>query len=168
MKTTYEHTFPFSKKFLLEQYSSKDFYEARIKIDGIQNSKLLNFKEKGAETTFQIDREVEIRTHSAPKFIQKIADKFVGDSALLSTQITWNKDKASGLNIIQAKGVPVSVTIKFLIKEISSDKAVIKSEMEINAKIPIVGKQLEKFMLPKAEKVMIKDFEKAEEYFQTL
>lgn len=168
MKTIYEHTFPYSKQFLLDQYSSKSFYEARIEIDGIENSKVLNFKEKGMETTFQIDREVEIRTHGAPKFIQKIADKFVGDSALISTQITWHKDKGTGLNVIQAKGVPVSVTIKFLIKEISSKKSVIKSELDISAKIPIVGRQLEKFMLPKAEKVMIKDFEKAEEYFKTL
>lgn len=168
MKSAYEHTFSFSKKFLLDQYRSKEFYEARIKIDGIENSKVSNFKEKGAETTFQIDREVEIRTHSAPKFIQKIADKFVGDAAHIITQVSWNKDKGIGLNTIQAKGMPLVVTIKFTICEISDNKALIKSELDINAKIPIVGKQLEKFMLPKAEQVMIKDFIKAEEYFKSL
>jgi len=168
MKKSYDHILPFSKEFLLDQYASKEFYEARIKMDGIEGSKIIDFKQAGSETSFRIDREVEIRTHSAPRFIQKFADKFVGESAIISTVVSWNKEKAIGVNSIQAKGVPVSVAIKFRLSDISENETLFKTDLDISAKIPIVGKQLEKFIMPKAAKVLDKDFERAIEYFKIL
>jgi hypothetical protein len=168
MKLKNEYIFNFSKDFLLDQYSSQAFYEARMEMDEIENANISSFTQKGSITSFEIDRVVEIHTHKAPKFIQKIADSLISDNVHIVTQVLWDKKRSRGHNHIKPQSVPISVEIIFNLEEISDTETRVKTDLEINAKIPIVGKRLEKFILPKAEKVLLKDFEKAVEYFETI
>src|SRR5690606_12315250 len=113
-----------------------------------------------SEVIIEISRNTQIKTDKLPGFIRKIVDNLVGNSATIFTRILWNKKTGEGSNMIGARGVPVTVNIKYHLTEKSASKCIIRAELDIQAKIPIVGKQLEKFMLPKAESALKKDFER--------
>lgn len=168
MKSKVEFVFDFPVQFLMEQYSSKTFYEARMEIDGITDARITSFEKKGGKTSFSIERHVEMRTDSAPKFIRKITDTLIHDAVLITTAGVWDSKKQHGSIEIKAQGVPVSVDIEFQFLPEHENSTRVKTMMEVNARIPLVGKQLEKFMLPKIEKLVVRDFEKAVEYFKML
>ncbi len=167
MKTHVEYIFKTSQKNLLAQYTSKDFYQNRFEQEEL-DSTITRFEQKGANTLIEIERQAEIRTDKLPGMLKKVVDKLVGNSASIITTVKWNSDNASGSHVIQAKGVPVRANINFKLLEKSADQCLAKVELDISASIPVVGKQLEKFMLPKAEKALKNDLEKTAQYLQSL
>ncbi len=168
MRSKLDYLMNFPADFLIEQYSTKAFYEARMKMDGIEDADIVLFESDGNKTRYCIERHVEMQTDRAPKFIQKIADNLVKGAVTVRTQGEWDKKKLTGINQIHADGMPVNVNIDFKFIPEGDSSTRIKAEMEIKARIPIVGKQLEKFMMPKMERVMVKDFDKVSEYFKSL
>jgi len=168
MKTKVEQLINLPLKTVLTQYTSKDFYQKRLELEGIQGSKMTRFEEKGANTLIEIQRETEIRTDKLPGLLKKTIDKLVGKSANIITTAKWNRDTAVGVNTVHAQGVPISSTITFKLLEKSPKLCLVKAELEVSAKIPLIGSQLEKFMLPKAEKALQRDLQKTADYLQGL
>lgn len=167
MKTNVEHIFKLSKASLIEHYSSKALYENRFKQDGVDNYNFTRFENDAAHCLIEVSRQVDIQSDKLPKLLKKVVDN-LGSSAKVITEIQWDKKKAQGSYKIFAHGMPVHSNIRFQIIEKSAQQCVVKAELDINAKIPIVGKQLEKFMLPKAEKALKRDLEKTAAYLESL
>lgn len=164
MKTRIKHTFPIEPQALLALYSSREFYEDRFKADGIENYTITRFEENGRETIIEIEQDIEIKTEKLPRFMRKIVGNLAGDSTTVTTQTVWDKQKHTGSHRINTSGIPINVNISFELSEAAKDSCINQVNLEIKAKIPIVGKQLEKFMLPKAEKSLKRDLEKTAEY----
>ena len=168
MKTKFNYPFSFSKELLLEHYTSKEFYTERMKSEGIEDAKIVSYENSDAGMSLEMKREVEIRTDNAPKFVQKVVDKFISGHAAISTYVFWDKKTAIGSMEIDSGGMPGEVEIKFNIIETGENSSEMQGELKFRVNIPVVGKRLEKFALPKIEKVIIKDFDKAREYFESL
>ena len=168
MKTEVEHAFKIPQEFLLAQYTSPQFYQARAEQDKVEGFSLSNFKEQGAQVTFDIDRVIVVKTDKLPKIFKKVIERLAGDSTVISTKVEWEKENARGYNLIRAKGVPIVVEVNFEVKRKSDSECVNKVRVAIKVNIPLIGKQLEKFMLPKIEKGVKKDLEKSEAYLLSL
>lgn len=168
MKTKTEQIINLPLKSVLAQYTAKEFYQNRLELEGIEGSSITRFEQKAEKTLIEIQRHTEIKTDKLPGMLKKAIDKLVGSSANIVTTAKWNKDTASGINTIQAQGVPIRSTITFKLSEKSPKQCLVKAELEVQAKIPIIGGQLEKFMLPKAQKALQKDLQKTAHYMQAL
>lgn len=168
MKTKIEQIINLPLKTVLDQYTSKEFYQKRLELEGIQGSKITRFEQKGSTTLIEIQRETEIKTDKLPGLLKKALDKLLGDSTNIVTTAKWNHDTAVGVNTVQAHGVPIFSTITFKLSEKSPKQCLVKVEIEINAKIPIIGGQFEKFMLPKAERGLQRELQKTADYLQSL
>src|SRR5690606_35951199 len=123
--------FDFPVDFLMEQYSSKTFYQARMEIDGIADARITSFEKKGSKTSYSIERHVEVRTDSAPKFIRKITDTLIHDAVLITTQGVWDSKNKIGSNEIKAQGVPVFVDVEFQFLPEGENSSRVKALMEV-------------------------------------
>jgi len=168
MKTKVEQIINLPLKAVLEQYTSKEFYQKRLDLEGIQGSKITRFEKKGLNTLIEIQRETEIKTDKLPGLLKKAIDKLVGDSANIITSVKWNHETAIGVNTVQAHGVPISTIITFKLQQKSLEQCLVKAELEVIAKLPIIGGQFEKFILPKAERALQKDLQKTADFLQGL
>lgn len=168
MKTKVEQIINVSLKTLLDQYTSKEFYQKRLDLEGIHGTKITRFEKKGLNTLIEIQRETEIKTDKLPGLLKKAIDKLVGDSANIITSAKWNHETAAGVNTVHAHGIPITSTITFKLQEKSPKQCLVKAEIEVTAKLPIIGGQFEKFLLPKAERALQKDLQKTADFVQGL
>jgi hypothetical protein len=164
MKTSVTHVFKLPMQELLAQYSSQQFYLDRFELDGVEDFVITHFEENDLTSVLEMERHFEIRTNSLPKFIKKVIDNMAGDSASVIVKVNWNKKTGAGSNVIEPKGIPVTIFINFQLSEKSKTQCLARVDISIKAKIPIVGKQLEKFALPKAEKAIKKDLQRTEDF----
>jgi hypothetical protein len=97
---------------------------------------------------------MEMRSGSLPGPLKKL----VGSSGTFHTMTEWDTSdptQAIGKTKMELAGVPVTFLITTILKS-DGDHTQDISRVEINAKIPLVGKQIEKYLLPKAERGVIK------------
>jgi len=164
MKTSITHLFKLPMQELITQYSSQQFYIERFELDGVEDYTITHFEENESTSVLEMERHFEVRTNSLPKFIKKVIDNLAGDSATVLVKVDWNKKTGIGTNKIEPQGMPINIVLNFQLSEKSESECLAKVDLIFKANIPLVGRQLEKFALPKAEQAIKKDLRRTEEF----
>ncbi len=168
MKSKVDHQFDISASALLDQYCSKQYYIDRFEQDGVHDFEFVKFDEDGDKVSIEILRKEVIHYDRVPKFMEKIGINLVGDAVNVRIFIDWDKKTGVGTNKVKVKAAPVNVSILSKVKDKGEDSCLNVVEVEFKAKIPVVGKQVEKFVMPKIERGAKKDLQKSAEYFSSI
>ena len=138
MKFDIKARYPAPSAVVLKMFMDKDFHTKKLTVLGIQKSRVLEHTAAGDDFRIKIERKVPL---NAPGLIKK----FVPSEATVVSEEKWNRASKSGAVKVEPAGVPVEIrcTVRF------ADDAkgcTITYAFEVNARVPLVGGALEKFI----------------------
>ena len=138
MKFDIKAKYPAPTATVLKMFMDAEFHKKKLVALGITQSRVLEAGGSGDDFRIRIERKVPL---AAPSLIQK----FVPAQATVTSEERWNKASKTGKVTIAPAGVPVDIkcTAKF------ADDAggcTITYSFDVNAKVPLVGGALEKFI----------------------
>ena len=138
MKIDIKARYPASSAVVLKMFMDKEFHTKKLGVLGIQKYKVLDHVASGDDFRIKIERKVPL---DAPGVVKK----FVPAEASVSSEEKWNRASKTGAVKIEPAGIPVEIrcTAKF------ADDAggcTITYAFDINARVPLVGGALEKFI----------------------
>ncbi|HUR40830.1 MAG TPA: DUF2505 domain-containing protein [Verrucomicrobiae bacterium] len=139
MKIDIKAKYPAPSATVLKMFMDKDFHTKKLKALGIDKSRVLDHAAAGDDFRIKIERKVPLAPPGGA------VSKFLPAEATVVSEERWNKASKTGKVKIEPAGVPVEIscTAKF------ADDAggcTITYAFDINAKIPLVGGTLEKFI----------------------
>ena len=144
MKVTYEHTIPATVDKVFEAYGQEEFYIARQKGMGALSVEVLKWE---TDANGEVRSEVRVTEPSKqPSFIRKSdVDMYVDHSFLDPAQrtLTWKVIPSQGADKFKLQG-----KVEF---QADGDRTRVIYHIDIQVKIPIIGKKAEKYALAKTE-----------------
>ena len=144
MKVAYEHSIPAPADRVFEPYGKEEFYIARQKAMGAISLDVLKW-ETGADGKVQIEVRVS-EPSKQPAFVRKSAVDTYVDEGVLDPEkrtLTWRIKPSVGGDKFKLQG-----KVEFYP---DGDATRVVYHIDIQVKIPIIGKKAEKYALSKTE-----------------
>ena len=138
MKFDIKARYPASSAVVLKMFTDKDFHQKKLGVLGIQKSRVLEHDAKGDDFRIKIERKVPL---DAPGLVKK----FVPAEATVVSEEKWNRASKTGTVKIEPAGVPVEIRCSARFAD-DAQGCVITYAFDVNAKVPLVGGALEKFI----------------------
>ena len=144
MKVTYEHTIPATVDKVFEAYGQEEFYVARQKGMGALTVEVLKWE---TDVNGAVRSEVRVSEPSKqPSFVRKSEVDTYMDYGLLDPDqrtLTWKVIPSQGADKFKLQG-----KVEF---QPDGERTRVTYHIEIQVKIPIIGKKAEKYALAKTE-----------------
>lgn len=123
---------------VLKAFMDKEFHARKLAALGITKHRVLAHEAKGDEFRIRIERKVPL---DAPGIVKK----FVPAEATVTSEERWNGAAKTGVVTIEPAGIPVAIGCKARFAD-DAKGCVITYAFEVNARVPLVGGALEKFI----------------------
>ena len=138
MKFDIKARYPASSAVVLKMFMDKDFHAKKLGVLGITKSRVLEHDAKGDDFRIKVERKVPL---DAPGIVKK----FVPAEATVVSEEKWNRATKTGNVKIEPQGVPVDIKCAARFAD-DAKGCTITYAFDINAKVPLVGGALEKFI----------------------
>lgn len=138
MKFDIKAKYPAPSAVVLKMFMDKDFHTKKLQKLGITESRVLDSGGSGDDFRIKIERKVPL---AAPG----VVSKFVPAKATVVSEEQWNKAAKTGKVKVEPQGVPVEIKATARFAD-SGDTCTITYAFDVNAKVPLVGGTLEKFI----------------------
>ena len=138
MKLDIKAKYPAPAATVLKMFMDPEFHKKKLIALGITKSKVLDTATTGDDFRIKIERKVPL---AAPG----VVSKFVPAEATVTSEERWNKASKTGRVTIEPQGVPVEIKCTARFADEAAACTIIYA-FEINAKVPLVGGTLEKFI----------------------
>ena len=138
MKIDIKAKYPASSAVVLKAFMDKQFHEKKMGVLGIKEFKVVGHDAKGDDFRIKIERKVPL----APP---GVVSKFVPANATVVSEERWNSASKTGKVKVEPQGIPVEISSNVRFADDASG-CTITYAFEINAKVPLVGGTLEKFI----------------------
>jgi hypothetical protein len=138
MKFDIKARYPAPSAVVLKMFTDKDFHQKKLGVLGIQKSRVLEHDTKGDDFRIKIERKVPL---DAPGVVKK----FIPAEATVVSEEKWNRASKSGAVKIEPAGVPVDIRCTARFAD-DAQGCVITYAFDVNARVPLVGGALEKFI----------------------
>lgn len=123
---------------VLKMFMDKEFHARKLGVLGIAKSRVLEHDARGDDFRIRIERKVPL---NAPGIVKK----FVPAEATVVSEERWNAAKKTGTVKVEPAGVPVDIRCKARFAD-DAQGCVITYAFEVDARVPLVGGALEKFI----------------------
>lgn len=123
---------------VLKMFMDKEFHARKLGVLGIAKSRVLEHDAQGDDFRIRIERKVPL---NAPGIVKK----FVPAEATVVSEERWNAAKKTGSVKVEPAGVPVDIRCKARFAD-DAQGCVITYAFEVDARVPLVGGALEKFI----------------------
>lgn len=123
---------------VLKMFMDKEFHARKLGVLGIARSRVLEHEAQGDDFRIKIERKVPL---NAPGIVKK----FVPAEATVVSEERWNAAKKTGAVKVEPAGVPVDIRCKARFAD-DAQGCVITYAFEVDARVPLVGGALEKFI----------------------
>jgi hypothetical protein len=143
MKHQSKARYPAPAAIVLKMFADPKFHTGKLDKLGFKY-RVLDQKNAGGEFSIRIERKVPM---DAPGIVKK----FVPLETTVVNEEAWNLAAKTGRVKVQPQGIPVDCSCKVTIKDEGSG-CVITYDWEINARVPLVGGTLEKFIVGDMDK----------------
>ena len=158
MKSKAEHTYDYPLETIVSLFTQKSYVEDQFKKGGndyvvteiVDDEKLFRMR---------VERKMDLQSASMPGPLKKM----VGSNGRMFSLTEWDSasdGKVQGRTEMEMEGVPVSFIVLTTLTP-RGEKTHALSNIEIKAKIPMVGKQIEKYLLPKAKRGVDRAYDRA-------
>ena len=144
MKHQSQARFPAPAAVVLRMFTDRAFHTRKLDAMGLKNYEVLEHAAKGDEFRIRIRRKVPMQ---APAMVKK----FVGAESTVVNEERWNRAKGSGSVLVEPVGMPLEMSCATSVKDEGAG-CVVRYDWTINAKVPLVGGALEKFVVSDLEK----------------
>lgn len=138
MKFDIKARYPAPSAVVLKMFCDKAFHEKKLAAMGLARSRVLEHEAKGDEFRIRIERKVPLQ---APGMVKK----FVPAEATVTSEERWNQAQKNGRVRIEPAGIPVDINCTARFAD-DAQGCVITYAFDVNARVPLVGGALEKFI----------------------
>lgn len=138
MKFDIKARYPAPSATVLKMFMDKDFHQKKLGVLGITKSRVLEHDANGDDFRIKVERKVPL---NAPGMVSK----FVPAEATVVSEEKWNRASKSGQVKVAPQGVPVDISCKARFAD-DAQGCTITYAFEVNARVPLVGGALEKFI----------------------
>jgi hypothetical protein len=130
--------YPAPSAVVLKMFMDKDFHAKKLGVLGITKSRVLDHAASGDDFRIKVERKVPL---NAPGVVRK----FVPAEATVVSEEKWNRASKTGAVKVEPAGVPVDIQCKARLAD-DAQGCTITYAFEVNARVPLVGGALEKFI----------------------
>ena len=138
MKFDIKAKYPAPSATVLKMFMDKDFHQKKLGALGITESRVLEHAAAGDDFRIKVERKVPL---NAPGVVAK----FVPAKATVVSEEKWNRAKKTGQVKVEPAGVPVDIRCNARFAD-DAQGCTITYAFEVNARVPLVGGALEKFI----------------------
>ena len=138
MKIDIKAKYPAPSAVVLKMFMDKEFHEKKLGVLGVTQFKIVGHDAKGDDFRIKIERKVPL---APPGMISK----FVPANATVVSEERWNRASKTGKVKVEPQGIPVEISSSVRFADDAGGCTIIYA-FEINAKVPLVGGTLEKFI----------------------
>ena len=138
MKFDIKARYPAPSAVVLKMFMDKEFHAKKLVVLGIQKSRVIEHAAAGDDFRIKVERKVPL---NAPGMIKK----FIPAEATVVSEEKWNRAKKTGSVKVEPAGVPVEIRCTARFADDAQGCTVIYA-FEVNARVPLVGGALEKFI----------------------
>lgn len=138
MKFDIKARYPAPSATVLKMFMDKDFHQKKLGVLGITKSRVLEHEAKGDDFRIKVERKVPL---NAPGMVKRV----VPAEATVVSEEKWNRASKSGQVQVAPQGVPVDINCKVRFAD-DAQGCTITYAFEVNARVPLVGGALEKFI----------------------
>ena len=138
MKFDIKARYPAPSEVVLKMFMDKEFHAKKLVVLGIQKSRVIEHAAAGDDFRIKVERKVPL---NAPGMIKK----FIPAEATVVSEEKWNRAKKTGSVKVEPAGVPVEIRCTARFADDAQGCTVIYA-FEVNARVPLVGGALEKFI----------------------
>lgn len=138
MKFDIKAKYPAPAATVLKMFMDKEFHVKKLAALGIAKSRVLEHAASGDDFRIRIERKVPL---SAPGMVSK----FVPAEATVTSEERWNRAGKTGTVKVEPAGVPVDIRCTARFAD-DAQGCTITYAFEVNARVPLVGGTLEKFI----------------------
>lgn len=141
MATKHETTtrYPAPADTVLKMMTDRGFHERKLGALGLAKYQILDHAFDGQDFRIKIERKVPVQ---APGMVKKA----LAPETTVVSEESWNLAARRGRVAVAPQGMPVEMSCEVSIADDGSD-SVITHRWNIEAKIPVVGGTLEKFIV---------------------
>lgn len=139
MKHQSEARFPAPSKVVIKMFTDRDFHERKLEGLGLLKYKVLAHEFDGADFMIKIERKVPVQ---APGMVKKV----VAAESTVVHEERWNLRRKTGRVVAQPQGMPVEITCEAVMSD-DGGACLVRYDWNVHAKLPLVGGQLEKFII---------------------
>ena len=148
MKLQTKDRYPASSDVVIKMFSDPDYHVKKMNKLGIKHE-ILSSNTAGDEFTIKAKRYMPIDASGAVK-------KVLGETTEVTNTESWHVSNKTGAVAVETKGVPLKMSCTGKMVDVGDECDVIY-DWEINAKIPLVGGALEKFVAGDMQKSQAKE-----------
>ena len=138
MKFDIKARYPAPSAVVLKMFMDKDFHQKKLGVLGIARSRVLEHEAKGDDFRIRIERKVPL---NAPGVVKK----FIPAETTVVSEERWNGANKTGAVKVEPVGVPVDIRCTARFAD-DAQGCTITYAFEVNARVPLVGGALEKFI----------------------
>ena len=136
MKTRY----PAPAETVLRMLTDREFHARKLEKLGLPKYEILDHAFDGQQFRIRIERRVPVTMPGGKK---------AGETTVINEE-HWNIAERKGLVKVETKGMPLQMSCESSMTE-DGDGCIVTLDWSIEAKIPVVGGQLEKFVVSDIE-----------------
>ena len=144
LKQTLTARYPTTSAVVIKMFTDKKFHVAKLEGTGLAGYTVLDHQFDGKEFSMKVERRVPM---NAPGVVKK----FFGAETKVVNDEAWSVKTKTGKVKVQPAGVPVEMTCTASMAD-EGKSCVVTYLWDINARIPLVGGTLEKFVAGDLEK----------------
>ncbi|HZR37089.1 MAG TPA: DUF2505 domain-containing protein [Nevskia sp.] len=144
MKHKSQARYPAPAEVVLRMFTDKAFHTGKLDAMGLKNYQVLDHVFDGQDFRIRIQRKVPMQ---APAVVKK----FVGAESTVVNEERWNLKSRTGRVLVEPVGMPIEMSCQTSLRD-QGDGCVVDFEWTINARVPLVGGALEKFVVGDLEK----------------
>ena len=144
LKHTSIARYPVPSAVVIKMFTDKKFHIAKLEASGLAGYEVLSHQFDGKEFSIKVERRVPM---NAPGLVKK----FFGAETKVVNEESWTVKTKTGRVQVQPAGVPVEMSCTSSMAD-EGGGCVITYLWQVNAKIPLVGGALEKFIVSDLEK----------------
>ncbi|MCX7062268.1 MAG: DUF2505 domain-containing protein [Gammaproteobacteria bacterium] len=144
LKHTSTARYPASASVLMRMFTDRAFHTRKLEALGTTRFEVLDHAFDGRNFRIKIDRRVPVAAPGGAK-------KLMGGETRVINEELWDVTTMTGRVLVEPVGMPVEMSCDTTIAEDGGD-SVVTFHWTINAKIPVVGGTLEKFIVGDMEK----------------
>lgn len=138
MKFDIKARYPAPSAVVLKMFTDQAFHERKLGVLGIERFRVLAHETRGDEFRIRIERKVPL---NAPGMVKK----FVPAEATVTSEERWTPAARAGTVNVEPAGIPVEIRCNARFAD-DAKGCVITYAFEVNARVPLVGGALEKFI----------------------
>ncbi len=141
MKHIMTTRYPAHSDVVIRMMTDRDFHTRKLEAMGLSHYRVLDHACDGQDFRIRIERKVPVQMPGL---------KGAGESTVINDE-RWSIGAKTGGVTVEPQGMPVDMTCTTQLCDDGGD-CVLTFEWDINARIPVVGKTLEKFIVADMER----------------